>query len=507
VTFLVRDPAKLHGLTPDDKSIYNGLMPFNIHKIRDFFSRPSLNKKLIALMLIQSLSIISILVFLYYQTEVSIQDEFEKQIADLSRGIQMGVEEVTSSSLPQEKRLQGYLEKLKTKGVKEISIISNFDRIVSSTNPKNVGKWVTKTKKELIFKADLGEPVMGEGQFYNVIVPVVADNKHYGYIHLTVNTEDLSGHMQKRLIRRIAATAMIFAIGLLLSIIIAKRYTRPIEDVVQAARNVAHGNLEQEIRTERKDEIGELAKSFNYMVGKLKEERVLEERLRKAEQLAGLGQFSMSIAHEIKNPLNFINLSIDHIQKKYKPHEEGAKEHFDSMILNIKSEIQRVSRFAESFLEFSRPLEISLQKMDIVKLIEDVLELVKAKAEKDKITIVTELGTLPEIYLDPGFMKTCLYNIILNAFHAMPDGGKVTIRSRRTDEKLCIEVEDTGMGISAEKISKIFDPFFTTKQDGIGIGLSLTKRVVEEHKGRIEFKSIEGKGSTATISLPLDKGK
>lgn len=480
-------------------------MQFNIHihEIRDYFSRLSLNKKLVALMLVQSLSIISILVFLYYQTEVSIYSEFEKQIADLSKGIQMGVEEVTSSGLPEEKRLQNYLTKLKTKGVKEISIISNSDKIISSTDPRNIGKWITKTKKELIFKAELGEPVIGEGQFYNVIVPVVANNKHYGYIHLTVNTEDFSAHMRKRLIRRITATAMIFGIGLLLSIILAKRYTKPIEDVVQAARNVAHGNLDQEIRTERKDEIGELAKSFNYMVGKLKEERVLEERLRKAEQLAGLGQFSMSIAHEIRNPLNFINLSIDHIQKKYEPREEGGKERFDSLIRNIKNEIQRVSRFAESFLEFSRPLELNLQKMDMVKLIEDVLELVKAKAEKDKIIIIKELGILPELYLDSGFIKTCLYNIILNAFQAMPDGGKVTIRTSRADEKLSVTVEDTGVGISAEKISKIFDPFFTTKQDGIGIGLALTKRVVKEHKGRIEFKSIEGKGSAVTIFLPL----
>lgn len=482
-------------------------MQFNIHEIRDYFPRLSLNKKLVALMLVQSLSIISVLIFLYYQTEISIYSEFEKQIADLSRGIQMGVEEVTSSGLPNEKRLQNYLKKLKTKGVKEISIISNSDKIISSTDPRNIGKWITKTKKELIFKAELGEPVIGEGQFYNVIVPVVANNKHYGYIHLTVNTEDFSAHMQKRLIRRITATAIIFGIGLLLSIIIAKRYTKPIEDVVQAARSVALGNLDQEIRTERKDEIGELAKSFNYMVGKLKEERVLEERLRKAQQLAGIGQFSMSIAHEIRNPLNFINLSIDHIQKKYEPHEEGGKEQFDSLIRNIKNEIQRVSRFAESFLEFSRPLELNLRKMDMVKLIEDVLELVKAKAEKDKIIIIKELGILPELYFDSGFIKTCLYNIILNAFQAMPDGGKVTIRTSRADEKLSIVVEDTGAGISAEKISKIFDPFFTTKQDGLGIGLALTKRVVEEHKGRIEFKSIEGKGSAVTISLPLDKGK
>ncbi|PJC76398.1 MAG: two-component sensor histidine kinase, partial [Syntrophobacterales bacterium CG_4_8_14_3_um_filter_58_8] len=204
---------------------------------------------------------------------------------------------------------------------------------------------------------------------------------------------------------------------------------------------------------------------------------------------------------------NFISLSIDHIQKKYEPQEEGGKEPFDSLIRNIKSEIQRVSRFAESFLEFSRPLELNLQKTDMVKLIEDVLELVKAKAEKDKISIITELGALPEIDLDPGFIKTCLYNIILNAFHAMPDGGKVTIRTGRMDDKLSIVIEDTGVGISSEKIAKIFDPFFTTKQDGIGIGLSLTKRVVEEHKGRIEFKSIEGKGSAVTISLPFDKGK
>jgi signal transduction histidine kinase len=476
-------------------------------KIRDYISRLSLNKKLVALMLVQILGIITALVFLYYQTEASIHSEFEKQIADLSRGIQKGVEEVTSSGIPEEKRLHNYLKKLDTKGVKEISIISNSDRILASTDPRNVGKWITRSKKELIFKAELGETVVGEGQFYNVIFPVVANNKHYGYIHMTVNTENLSVQNQKRLIRRIAAILVIFGVGLLLSILIAKRYTKPLEEVVQAAKSVALGNLDQKIRTQRKDEIGELAKTFNYMVDKLKQERILEERLRKAEQYAGLGQFSMSIAHEIKNPLNFISLSIDHIRKKYEPSEAEGRERFDSLIGNIKSEIGRVSKFAESFLEFSRPLELNFQKTDPVGLIEEVLELVKANAEKSNITMIKELNTRSEVDLDPGFMKTCLYNIIQNAFHAMPHGGKVTIRSRREDGKLSIDIEDTGVGIAAENVSKIFDPFFTTKQDGIGIGLALTKRVVEEHKGRIEFKSIEGRGSTVTITLPSDGGE
>ncbi|RPJ11669.1 MAG: sensor histidine kinase [Desulfobacteraceae bacterium] len=313
--------------------------------------------------------------------------------------------------------------------------------------------------------------------------------------------------MQTKNYTRITATAIIFGVGLILSIILAKRYTKPIEEVVQAAKSVALGNLDHDIRTERRDEIGDLAKSFNYMVGKLKEERVLEERLRKAEHLAGIGQFSMSIAHEIRNPLNFISLSIDHIRKKYEPSDEGEKEHFNSLILNIKNEIQRVSQFAQSFLEHSRPFELNLKKMDAERLIEEVLELVRVKAEKDNIAIIKELEMVPEIYLDPGFIKTCLYNIILNSFQSMPDGGKVTIRTWVADENLSISVQDTGQGISAEKLSKVFDPFYTTKNGGLGLGLALTKRIVEEHRGRLEVKSIEGKGSSVTIFLPVNKGK
>jgi len=140
-------------------------MQFNIHEIRDYFPRLSLNKKLVALMLVQSLSIISILVFLYYQTEISIYSEFEKQIADLSRGIQMGVEEVTSSGLPEEKRLQNYLTKLKTKGVKEISIISNSDRIISSTDPRNIGNGSQGQKRSSSSRQNWGNPSSARGNF------------------------------------------------------------------------------------------------------------------------------------------------------------------------------------------------------------------------------------------------------------------------------------------------------------------------------------------------------
>jgi signal transduction histidine kinase len=474
-------------------------------KIKDFFLRLSLNKKLTLMMLLLSLSLMIVYIFFYSRTERAMYDEFERQTADLSRAIQVGVEEVTSSGATDEKRLQTYLQQLNTRGVKEISVISNSDKIISSTNPQNIGKWITTKKKELIFRAELGDPVSDEGHAYNVIIPVVAGSRHYGYIHLTINTEDFSSFLRKRLLQRVTAAAFVFGLGIVFIVYFAKRYTKPIEEVVAAARMVAGGDLDQELNTERKDEIGELTQSFNFMVRKLRDERELEDRLRKAEYLASVGQFSQSIAHEIRNPLNFISLSVDHIRERYKPGEAENKDAFDALILNIKSEIQRLSRFAESFLQYGRPLELSFEKTDIVKIIEDVLSLVMAKAQKDAIEIERDFETTRELSVDPEFIKTCLYNVVLNAFQAMPHGGKLTVRTKEIDNRFCIIVEDNGVGISEEKAARIFDPFFTTKSKGLGLGLALTKRVVEEHKGKVEFRSNEGKGSALAILLPVDK--
>ena len=336
-------------------------MRFDKNIIRNYFLRLSLNQKLVAMMLLLSMSIIIVFVVLYSSAEQAIFREFEDRSTELSKAIQIAVEEVTSSGPPDVKRLENYLKKLNTKGVKEIAVISNSDKIISSTNPKDVGKWLTSKKKELIFKAQLGKTVTGEGHAYNVIIPVIVREKQYGYINLIINTEEFSALMRERLIERIIAALFVFGAGTLFIVYLARRYTKPIEEVVRAARKVAGGNLDQELSTDRMDEIGELTQSFNYMVRKLREERELEEKLRKAEHLASIGQFSTSIAHEIKNPLNFINLSIDHIKEKYPPASGEGKETFDSLIMNIKNEVLRVSRFAESFLEYGRPLDLRVR--------------------------------------------------------------------------------------------------------------------------------------------------
>jgi signal transduction histidine kinase len=126
-----------------------------------------------------------------------------------------------------------------------------------------------------------------------------------------------------------------------------------------------------------------------------------------------------------------------------------------------------------------------------------------AKAQKDHVLIESDFEQLPELAVDPDLIKTCLYNIILNAFQSMPEGGRLFIKTRKADTKYLISIEDTGEGISETRLSRIFDPFFTTKSGGLGLGLALTKRVMEEHNGKIDIKSAEGAGTTVSLFLPV----
>jgi signal transduction histidine kinase len=470
---------------------------------KTFFLNLSLTKKLILMMLFLTAILLVTLITIYWQSEKNLMAQIESQTAELAQAVQVGVEEVTGGTTS-ETRLEQYLASLKTKGIKEISIISNADEIIASTNPKNVGTPLSQKKKELIIKAELGEPAVDqEGKAYNVIIPVIAGQAHYGYIHLQINVESLQESMRRNTTKRIIAALSVFAIGILLSTFLAMRYTEPIHNVVQAARKVAAGDLNQSLPVDRKDEIGDLTRSFNYMVQKLREQKRLEERLREAEHLSAVGQLARGIAHEIRNPLNFISLSIDHIKTKYLPRDSAQADGFVTLVESMKEEIHRLDRLVRDFLDYGKPLKMDLQPVETQELLADVVEIVKAKAESDHIQIIERYGALPRLRMDVELMKSCLFNVVTNAFQAMPVGGTLSLTTEEQGDRFVLRVSDTGVGVSKENLTRLFEPFFTTKSQGLGLGLAMTKRVIEEHGGKIEFSSIEGQGSEVTISLPL----
>lgn len=466
----------------------------------------SLHAKLIFMMLFLSFLLISILLVFYSRSEQALFRELERQTIELTKAIQIGVEEVTASGSTDEARLSKYLKELNAKGVKEISIISNAEEIVASSNPSKVGQPLTHKRKELIIKAELGEPVSEEGQTYNVIVPVVAGDTQYGYIHLKINKDDFSEILRANALQRILATLFVFGAGIIVIVLLSRSYTRPIQSVVDASMRVAAGDLNQSIPVKSTDEIGQLSKTFNFMVMKLRENRLLEERLREAEHLSGLGQLSRSMAHEIRNPLNFINLSIDHISERYRPADAEGQAKFSHLVTGMKQEIQRLNKLVNDYLDYSRPLKLTRRRVEIDSLLEDALALIWAKAEAEGITIVREGTTRAELLVDPDLFKSCIINVLTNAFHAMgatQKKGVLRVREEMSGEEFVLTIADNGEGVSPEHREKIFEPFFSTKQNGLGLGLPMTRRVMEEHGGRVEFESVPGEGSAVRLVLPL----
>lgn len=454
-----------------------------------------------------SLSLMVILILFYYRTEKELFNEFQRQTTKLSQAVRLGLESVGEKTLSDPRELQDYLNRLSPEGIREISVISSTDRILASTRTEAVGKWVSKPHKELIFQAELGKPVTGDGPFYNVVIPVSSKEGTTGYIHLTLDTEDFSAFLRVGMFRRVIGALLIFAIGTLMAILLAGRYTRPITEVARAAEKITAGDLEQSLPVNRSDEIGLLSHSFNQMVETLREDRDLRARLRTAEHLAGAGQFAQNIAHEIKNPLNFISLSIDHMRDLYRPAQPEQAERFESLVGNIKGEISRISHFTESFLQYGRPFELRRSSVSMATLLDEALELCQARAQNEQIRIVRDYADLPELRLDPEFIKTCLNNILTNAFDAMPGGGQLSIAATQGPASVSISFTDTGTGISPEKIEKVFEPYFTTKSGGLGLGLPLTRKVIEEHAGRVQISSAPGLGTTLTLHLPLEEEK
>jgi len=232
-----------------------------------------------------------------------------------------------------------------------------------------------------------------------------------------------------------------------------------------------------------------------------------QRQLFQSEKMAALGKLSAGIAHEIRNPLTSIKILIHSLV------DAGATESSREKDLNvIETEIERVNKIIRQFLDFARPRPPSLEPVDPRKLIEETLALVGYEMESQGVRLErADDSDLPSVPMDREQMKQVLLNLILNALQAMPRGGRLKIQTaldypsgeRGGGPAVEIAVQDSGDGIPGEIQSKIFEPFFSTKEEGIGLGLSVAQRIVEDHRGKIRVESTPGKGTTFFVSLPL----
>ncbi len=299
------------------------------------------------------------------------------------------------------------------------------------------------------------------------------------------------------------ATLSVFVLACILMLWLVWRFTRPITVLSEAAARVAGGDLDFEVHIKRRDEMGHLAATFNAMIVGLKAKAQLEERLNASERAAVIGRLTSAIAHEIRNPLNFINLSMDHVRSKYAPTGQEDRQRFERMITSIKEEITRLNRLVSDVLNFGRPANLRLRELDVRSLIDKVVAVVRTQAEEQQILIDTRLPDRPvAIEADAEKLTSCFSNVAINAVQAMPHGGRLVIEVQRLDGRCLVRFQDSGPGIAPAALDRVFEPYYSTKETGTGLGLAVTRKILEEHHGHIRVESVVGDGTVFEIELP-----
>ncbi len=281
--------------------------------------------------------------------------------------------------------------------------------------------------------------------------------------------------------------------------LIARTITAPVEELVTVTGRVSGGDFSQRAHPDSRDEIGSLAESFNQMIDKLK---TYEKKLVESEKLATAGQMVAGLAHEIRNPLTSIRMLGQVLHNRLKEQPESQE-----MLRSLVREIDRLDRIIQQMINRTRPGELQRTWGNINLQIEDVMGVAGESLAAQLITLEQDLSDdIPEVFIDEEKIRQVFWNLILNAKEAMPKGGRLKVSTKILNDKFIeIFVEDSGRGIAHGDPEHLFQPFFTTKPEGMGLGLSMSRKIVEKHGGMLFLKSRSKGGARAEVRLP--KGK
>ncbi len=294
----------------------------------------------------------------------------------------------------------------------------------------------------------------------------------------------------------------VIILGIIASFIFSRFITGPLNKFVEFTKVLGRGEFGRRVEVNSGDEVGYLAHNFNRLSMELKmakekmEEAYTYTHLLQAEKLSSIGQISAGLAHELKNPMTTLKM----LFQAFKEQPDMTKE--DAEVIN--GEIEKMDNILTNFIGFVKQKSLHYSMVDLNALIGRVLALATFDIENSNIAVHKDmLESIPPVKADRALLEQVFLNLIINAVHAMPDGGEIRISGKTDDGFSEVMIWDKGSGIPSDIRARIFDPFFTTKTDGTGLGLSIAYNIVRSHRGKLFFNSMEGKGTVFTVRLPI----
>jgi two-component system, NtrC family, nitrogen regulation sensor histidine kinase NtrY len=278
------------------------------------------------------------------------------------------------------------------------------------------------------------------------------------------------------------------------------RFIDPILALTRGTKALAEGKLDERVKVDSSDEIGQLGLAFNNMADRLVE---LQEDVRKKERQAMFGRISIGLVHDLSHPIQNIGNSCKLIVKMF-----DDQEYRETFKRTIERELAQVKRVLDDLRNVARPMPLQRFPIDLNKGLEELVESMQSTAQKAGLTVETEF-VLGSLYVEGDLyaLNRVYRNLITNALQATPPKGRVVVRTSRDKGDAVVQVEDTGYGIPKERLETVFDDFVTTKRRGLGLGLAISKKIVEQLGGTISVASEVGVGSTFTLRFPLTQAR
>ncbi len=461
------------------------------------------------------------LTFLFFNTQRNIIHSMSRQKAELVGSM---IENSIFFSMKEGKseEVQSILEKeASSSGIRTIRILSPQGKILRSTKDNEIGMSAENVtldrinnflqnndQSDIIFIKPRStiqgfRTIENRSECFGCHSP---QNKINGILEVNIDYDMASSLLQKSQLQGIIIAFLALAT---LSFIIIRLFerlvNRPISRLKDEMKKIQGGNLNIKLHPLKNDEIGNLTKSFDVMVRKLREannqiEELFNKQMEKAEHLASFGEVAAGFAHEIKNPIAGIKGALEVINQGTDD-SDTKKEIFTEMLIQI----EKINHIVQDLLSYAKPKEMHMSFINPNECVEYAIKLAKPQINSKEITFRFKgLENSTRAHIDPDKIQEVMLNLLLNSISAIKEKGNIAIElDKRNKKELEIKYSDDGAGIKKEHLPQIFNPFFTTKNIGTGLGLSICKKIIEAHNGSIEVKSEEGKGTFFAIRLPV----
>jgi len=458
------------------------------------------------------LSILPLLLMAYYNRELAVERLDENITQRLAEDLDIIQQRITNSVLDEQDFYVGINDDYCEVAAADLGVdfsVFNGSVLQASSRPELYRSAILDGR--LSGKAFVNTMMLGKGfsrdferigtvRYLVGYRPVVVGNRVLGALVVPAlyRQREVDEELAQRNAFVLGAYAVVVVLVVAIGFLLANRLSRPLRELSLAAQDIGKGNLDVRLEAQSGDEVGDLVRSFNVMTTELKASR---ENLARVEREVAWKEMAKQVAHEIKNPLTPIKLSIQHLLQAYRDGVHDFERILQRVSTTVIEQIETLSRIASEFADFARMPERKFERVDVRQLLQETVTLFR---ELQGIEFRSKFSETPAILIaDRDELRRVFINIIRNSVQAMDKGGSITIETSVANQVCTIVVSDTGSGIPPELQARVFQPNFSTKTEGMGLGLAIAQKVIEDLNGTIALRSEVGKGTTVEVKIPL----